>query len=273
MKIKKEDNQYYGSYFEQAIVSLINKEEITNKTEFPFSLSEIEELNSDAKKAVCTAFSLVHEAEHIGSETSARNGDILIQDKTVEIKYVAGGKGTHFNTSVNYTEEVFNYESMSSFMRRLGLYDKAQELFGHEYKVNVLGNSPLSQKDSSSLRHRSDLADAYMLYKEKEAELRAGYVSSFLAFLNESPDRAILFMSNMISKEASHKKIADQLVIFNHKTKNVTALTKEDISIRVNENPLRLSGKYSITNGEVRVTFSWQNGVGLNNPTLRVFLT
>lgn len=140
------------------------------------------------------------------------------------------------------------------------------------YKVNTSNNSPLSQKDSSSLRHNADLANAYKLYKEEEAKLRAEYVCNFLTFLNEVPDRTILFMSNMISKEVSHKKVADQLVIFNHKTKNITTLTKEDISARVNKKPLRLSGKYSITNEEVKVTFSWQNGIGLNNPTLRVFL-
>lgn len=127
MKIKKEDNQYYGSYFEQAIVSLINKEEVVNKTKFSFSDSEIEELNSDAKKTVQTVFPLAQKAKHIGSKTSTESGDILLQDKAIEIKYVMGGSGTHFNTSVNYTEEVFGYESMSSFMRRSGLYDKAQE--------------------------------------------------------------------------------------------------------------------------------------------------
>lgn len=44
-------------------------------------------------------------------------------------------------------------------------------------------------------------------------------------------------------------------------------LSKSDSSLG-----LKISGKNSISNGFVRATFSWQNGIGLNNPTIRVFI-
>ena len=273
MKINKEDNQYYGSYFEQAIVSVVNQTEISNKTNFSFSVDEIEEMNSDAKKLVKEIFPDAQSAVHIGKNTSLKSGDIIVDGEIVEIKYVANGTGTHFNTSVNYTHEVFDYNSMSSFMRERGLYDDAKNLFGAKYLVNTENTSPMSQKDSSALRGDSSLSKAYADYKKREASLRAEYVKDFLFFLNEDPDRAMLFVSHMISKEIANKEVADRLIVFNHQSKEIINISKSDLFLRGNKNGLSLSGKYSITNGDIKATFSWQNGVGLNNPTIRVFLT
>lgn len=272
MKISKSNNQYYGSYFEQAITSLINKEEISNKVAFSFSPAEMVEMNADAQQLVSNVFADAHQAEHIGTKTSSLNGDILIDGKTVEVKYVAGGSGTHFNTSVAYTKDSLGFMSMIDFMKERGMFQKAQDLFGDKYTVSLTNNSPVSNTLSSAIRRDSDKAEAYAEYKKEEAQLRKEYVQMFLEFLKSNKEKAAQFIYQMVSKETSNKEVADTLVVFDHKKKTVVSLTKEEILAKSDSSDLKLSGKNSITNGLIKATFSWQNGVGLNNPTIRVFL-
>ena len=49
MEITKNNNQYYGKYFERAICSVINNEPFVNLTNFNFPPEDIEKMNSDAK--------------------------------------------------------------------------------------------------------------------------------------------------------------------------------------------------------------------------------
>ena len=48
-------------------------------------------------------------------------------------------------------------------------------------------------------------------------------------------------------------------------------INKEYLTQLLDNNIIKLTGT-SICFGKVRITFSWQNGVGLNNPTIRVFI-
>lgn len=272
MRFSKQNNQYYGSYFEQAIVSLINREKTENNTTFSFTKEEMEEMNEDAKKLTKQIFPNETKAQHTGINTSLASGDIIVNGKDIEIKYVSSGNGTHFNTSVSYTEEALDYQSMSNFMREQGLYDLARESFGEIYDVNPQNTSPVTMKTSSLIRKDKGLTERYSLYKEEEARLRAKYVEDFLQHLNSNVDKATAFISHMLSKEISNKSLADKLIVFNHENKTVTEFDKEELLLRKDNSELTLQGEYSITNGKIKATFSWQNGIGLNNPTIRVFL-
>ena len=79
------------------------------------------------------------------------------------------------------------------------------------------------------------------------------------------------FIKNLITKEASNKSMPDRLIVFNHDTKWIREFNKQDIlTCLVNDN-LALSGG-TIKMYGVHFTIAWQNGTGLNNPTIRVFL-
>ena len=132
MRIAKAVNQYYGLYFEQAIASIINEVEVSNTTGFSFPKGHEAEIEADARSVVDKYFSDAKVAKHIGRETSSKSGDIIIDGVSYEIKYVSGGAGTHFNTSVSYTKNL-GYISMVDFMKSVGLFKLAAESFGSKY--------------------------------------------------------------------------------------------------------------------------------------------
>ena len=75
----------------------------------------------------------------------------------------------------------------------------------------------------------------------------------------------------MITKNASGKHIPKRLIVFNRSKETITEYTREKLTKLTENDIIELNG-YSITFGGVRVTFAWQNGTGLNNPTIRVFI-
>lgn len=272
MRIAKAVNQYYGSYFEQAIASIINEVEVSNTTGFSFPKGHEAEIETDARSVVDKYFSDAKAAKHIGRETSSKSGDIIIDGVSYEIKYVSGGAGTHFNTSVSYTKNL-GYISMVDFMRSEGLFKLAAENFGSKYSVNEKNISPVSNQVSSAIRKDPELASSYENYKKIEASTRAKYVKDFLNFLQENPEKAEQFIYQMVSKETANKEVSDVLIVFDHGKKTSISLSKEEILSKTDSSlGLKISGKNSISNGFVRATFSWQNGIGLNNPTIRVFI-
>ena len=79
------------------------------------------------------------------------------------------------------------------------------------------------------------------------------------------------FIKNLITKEVSNKNMPDRLIVFNHDTKWIREFNKQDILTRLVDDNLILSGG-TIKMYGVHFTIAWQNGTGLNNPTIRVFL-
>ena len=63
--------------------------------------------------------------------------------------------------------------------------------------------------------------------------------------------------------------IADFLLVYNYKKHTAKIVNIHDIIVN---NSIRINGQSLIFGDKIRITLSWQNGVGLNNPTIRVFL-
>ena len=69
----------------------------------------------------------------------------------IELKSVSAGSGTYFNTSIYYFLK-FNF-NFKKYMEQYGLYKALEDAFGSEVSINRKNNSPVSQSDSSYIRH------------------------------------------------------------------------------------------------------------------------
>lgn len=62
----------------------------------------------------------------------------------------------------------------------------------------------------------------------------------------------------------------DRMVVLNYRKGSVHEVNLKNFQDNISTN-VRITNT-GLVIGNVRVAFSWQNGVGLNNPTIRVFL-
>ena len=263
MKITKSNNQYYGKYFERAICSVINNEPFVNLTNFNFPPEDIEKMNSDAK--ICSNIFNAKNALWIGNYTSTQSGDILLDGKNVEIKYVSGGKGTYLNTSLEYFSSILGFVSYKEYMKP-EVYPFLEPFFGKKIYDNI---SPVSQQQSKDFR--KNFKKEYEILVKLDKKARTKYVSDLYEFLLNNPEKLSRFISDCISKEISNKTAPYCLVIFNYNTQKVEIINKATIEDLKN-NKIFTKNNLSLNFGNFRASIGWQNGAGLNNPTIRVFI-
>lgn len=264
MKICKKNNQYYGQYFEEALVAAINKEPFTNNTSFEFSEEELREFQQDA--LACAKYLKATTARYVGRAVNKENCDAYIDEESSEIKYVSAGTGTYFNTSISYLNKI-GYTKYNEYLERFGIYQILVPFFGENIRGKI---SPVSIKESS-LFQREHVAEYKELVKQEKI-CREQYVLDLYNYLHDNPDKLLKFVYDMITKEAANKKAPERLIIFNHETKNITKFSKKQLCHLLQQKNFRRTALGLVFNG-FRVQVGWQNGTGLCNPTLRVFLT
>lgn len=263
MKIDKSNNQYYGRYFEEAIVSLINKNQPQNNTGYNFEIEEILEMNHDAQQVA--NFLQADTAFYVGRETSNQNADIIVNEEELEIKYVSGSTGTYFNTSINYLESL-GFESYHNRLFSEGYLQKLKDTFGD--LISLDNNSPVSNAQDVRLIRASK---EWLALERMESQIRVQYVKDFFNFLQRSPEKTKQFVYGLITKTVANKTMPSRIIIFNHKTKKILEISNEALSKMLDNKIFRNAGK-SFVFDDFRIAFGWQNGNGLRNPTLRVFL-
>jgi hypothetical protein len=259
-------NQYYGKFFEKLIVSELNKEGINEDKEH-FTEEEIKQMREEAKIVAESEFLAGHKAKHIGDHTINATGDILLDTgETVEIKRVSAGSGTYHNTTIYYLQK-YGLD-FKSYLDNSGLYDALEENFNF---VNRKNNSPVSQKNSSLIRHQYE-----EFYQAKivpiDEELRKKFNLDVANYFNQNSDRLYEFISDMLNKVTTNgiKQAPDILLIYNYAKKKMFTLDLKAYSQQLEKIQVTEKG---LLIGKIRIVFGWQNGNGLNNPTIRVFLT
>ena len=267
----KENNQYYGKYFECCVVNQINKEDkdLYKENYCDFSTEEKEDIQKDAMAVA--QYLNANKAEYTGNLTGSAKGDVFLPDTNefIELKYVSFGKGTYWNTSLSYFEK-FNF-NFQEYLCNFGLISLLKECFGSQVSVKDKNKSPVSAADSSFIRHNhSDL------YKEKivplDEEIRKKFVKDLVAFFSENEEATRQFLADILIKNSltSQKGKPDRLIIFNYETKKITEFKWEEIFNSPDIYIKTTDKGFTINN--IRIAIGWQNGNGLNNPTLRVFL-
>lgn len=264
LSISKSKNQYYGQYFEEAVVSIINNQPIVNNiktNDHQFRQEEIDIMNDDAYNL--SKYINAVSAKYVGRQTSSANCDIIADDKEIELKY-SQSTGTYYNTSVSYFDQ-FGLISFKQYLKDYGVLSFLSQYFGDKVYDNL---SPVSKEESSDWRKKNP--QAYEELKIIEAKAREAYVTQVFDYLTKDKSRIKYFAQQMLTKEASGKHTPDSVIIYQYDTDKIIEFTKEEI-LAMNSDTMTRNGFTFKFNG-FHTTVAWQNGTGLNNPTIRVYL-
>lgn len=260
-------NQYYGKYRECCVVANLNKSPVDYKENYIFTEEEKEQMFSEG--AVIASYLGDHQATYLGDKTALESGDLLLDGReTVEIKCVSNGNGTYYNTSIYYFEK-FGFD-FRQYMNRYGLYEALEKNFGSSIKISRTNKSPVNQSSSSYIRHNQE-----EIYNEKilpiDGVTRENFTLDVANYFTNHLDSLYEFISDMLEKNSktSKKNPPDRLIVYNYKKKKIKEINLE--KFKNSSCGITLTNKGLII-GNIRIIFGWQNGNGLNNPTIRVFL-
>lgn len=285
MTISKENNQYYGEAFERCIVAFGNNTSVLeefNNIQFIFPKDHINIIINDAKRA----FSLIKNSNninqsapfiYIGRHTSKASGDIQVGDKIIEVKYVGGDSGTWSNNSINYFKD---FDCGIDFLNTYRQYNYSYEIeqvfkrYNIPVKISHTNNSPVNQKDASMIRHQ--YPDAYNFIREIEKLYREKCLLMQDEYFQIHPEKQRQFILDSLSKTGARKTIPHKLLVFRRNEDKCYLINTEYLLNEINHSEMNLIRK---TNGDsyicdnMRMTIAWQNTTGLNNFSIRTFLT
>ena len=260
---EKKENRNIGKYMEQAIIAIINHAPIVNNTDCEFSDNVIAKMNEDAERIVKNIGGT--EASYIGDQTKNSNGDIIIDGKVVELKYVSCGKGTYLNTTMDYFYNELDFPSYKDYMKE-EILPWLNQFFGDKVYKNF---SPVSKEESSAFRKEKPKEYAILQTMDKKA--RAKYVTDLYNLFIASPEKLGKFISDCITKEAAGKETPDVLIVYDYNTNKTIIVDKQHIQDLVKNKTFKKTSLGLVFDG-FRVQVGWQNGAALNNPTIRVFI-
>ena len=259
----KKENDLYGEAFEKLLVNKLGGHVALTEAELG---AKIEDRHvSMAAEILGNKFGTIRSVEHIGKQVKNANADIKINGLNIEVKYVSGGTGTYWNTSMDAVTDFFGLESYPKNHIK-EVRDFLYPFFGDSVYRNV---SPVTLEQSHEFRHNHK--DKYEQLKRVEFLCRDRYVHYLAHFFGTHPDKVVQLYDMILSKGASNKQAPDYLFVYNYDTKCYRFCSKEDLvskSIEFNFTESQLG----FIIGNFRVAVAWQNGTGLNNPTIRCFL-
>ena len=266
MNFSKSNNQYYGAYIESRIAAYINNVEYILPEliqDFPFSDSDIETMDADAKQ-IANYIGGAH-AIWTGRECNNADCDLIVDGRKIEIKYVSCGAGTYLNSSLSYFTERLGFTPFTEYSHTT-ICPFLEQYFGDKVYKNF---SPVSNAESKDFRHNHN--DLYKQLQVIDKAMRKQYTSDLYNFLISNPQKLNIFISDILSKNVGNKKAPEELIVFNHETKTIRSFTEAEIKSKIKTKSIKNAG-LSLKFDEFSVAIGWQNGLGLNNPTLRVFL-
>jgi len=276
MANKKSDNQWYGKGSEQAIV--IVKKSLPQINPYPEHIPD-----SDWSKILHYALNFVREYEKrygeittiewIGNKTNTADGDLLINKEIIEIKFVeTDSNGTWFNTTLFNTKNRYGLpKTYKDYMVEDGLYKALAEHFGEH--LNYENNSPISQELASFTEKNEK--EWYKNYTNAEKRTRVRFTKDFFNYLKDNPEMERQFVIDAVTKSICNKQIPDKLVVFNYAKGTIKDVYSKEQLMKLYDN-----GKVTMTSrqklgfyaGKIRIAIGWQNGGGLNNPSIRGYI-
>jgi hypothetical protein len=262
LDIQKAHNQYYGQYVEEAVTAIINNQEIPNNIkDYTFQQWEIDIMNEDAK-AIANYLNATS-ATYTGRQTSNQSCDIIADNREIELKY-SKSNGTYYNTSVSFFDN-YGLTSFKEFLMDYGVLDFLSQFFGDKVYNNL---SPVDKTEGSTWRKENP--ELYKQLKEIEAKAREAYVEYVFNYLIEDESHIEDFVCKMLTKEGSGKHIPDSIIAYHYDIDEIVEISKEEIMSMTKNLAISRSG-YTFKFSGFHTTIAWQNGTGLNNPTIRVF--
>lgn len=270
---KKADNQWYGKGFEQAIYMIFNK--LPQSNPYPQHINEGDwtDMIKDAFIFISQYDEIINSCEWIGNKTKIEDGDLIINHKKVEVKRVSENKGTYLNTSWKNCADKYGFELNSQkFLHENNLYNELERQFGKD-AFNTENASPFTQDESSKIQ--KEYKEWYKKYSKLESIAREKAVTKIVTKLKNNNDLTALFLNDIISKNISNKNMPEKLVVYNYIKKMITFNYDNKTLKCMNKNysvSQSSRQKLGFNIGNFRIQIGWQNGAGLNNPTIRVFI-
>lgn len=266
MNFTKANNQYYSAYIESRVTSYINNETYERPAlieTFDFTPAEIAEMDNDAK-IIAESIGGTR-AIWVGRECSTANCDLIVDGREIELKYVSTGKGTYLNSSLKYFSDNLGFTPFTEYTHAT-ICPYLEKYFGDNVYKNF---SPVSMEESERFRHGHP--DAYNELIQIDKLMRRQYVADLYDFLIANPQKLNTFISDAITKEIGGKQMPEEMIVFNHEKKTISSYSAEGIVDKMKHKSFKNAG-LSLVFDDFRVAIGWQNGTGLNNPTLRVFI-
>lgn len=276
-------NDVRGEALEKAVVAVINGEDFDID---PALAKDKEAILADAvilAKELRAKYGDDVRVSGIGNAVTKERGDLLINDSIhVELKYINGkGSGTYHNTSM-YNLTQYGVKPLNEFYNEHGYYDEVSELLekeGIDFRPDPGRNSPFTQAQGKVIRGNKEL---YKKIQAVEERCRLAYVSEEIApKVFEDQEALGSFVRSIAHKdthlEDSVKDIPDEIIAVDRKNHTVSTIGSEEVKrlFAPSENgeyTFDMKNKGVTVNGTFRIAFGWQNGTGLNNPTIRAFL-
>lgn len=200
----KANNQYYGRAFEEAIVALINKEE----TDFDFYDFPAEDLDNILTYAQNSLKYFEKGVAIYNGRNINGTGDIIINNKSYEVKLVSGGKGTYFNTTMRLLDDFLPFTYLP-YMEKEGIFD-FYEKKGIQYHRDV---SPIkSTKQASELRHSNPSFAEEVGELDKHA--RAKYIKDAYDYFSAHKESLYKLVSTLITKIIVLEKQSQTTILF-----------------------------------------------------------
>ena len=253
-------------FIELCINAIINNKstcDIANQIDYIFDDSEVDKMIEDASIIVKKYFLKSEKCFYTGRKTKKAVADFIVDNENIELKYVgSNNKGTYFNTSVSYCSKI-GFEPYNVFLKKNHSLDRLQSIVNHDIYKNF---SPVSIGESSYIRKNKEYSNLYKDIVANEKKARKEYVRNFVDFLTKE-NLTASFYYDMINKYSKDNK-PDKIIIYNF-SNGFSTIVKPYVQ-ETNELDIKVSG-FSIIVNNIRVTFGWQNGTALCNPTIRVF--
>lgn len=267
---KRSNNKFYCEQLEKNVVNLLQDKSYQNYfnlTNYALTdaISETKRI-SDVIKNFCKRANIkIETAERIGQFTTTEDGDIKINKSlTIELKSTADDSlGTHYNAVVDCLKDILsNIPTYEDFLMQQGFYEKLPLITNVPFtKGRTIFDKPHRRLLSSQQRSQ---------IRELESPICERYVS--LVFDEVKRLHKELQLMNYFLGKGNKKHLPDVLVASHRNAKTISIYKKEDLQSLHLSDKIRKTGKSIVFPGVCRIQFGWQNGTGLDNPTIRTFL-
>ena len=276
-KHERAKNQDYAIAFENEVANILGaKNRISNSIVLPQNERDVLKGH-----AICVAhhiqglFGTDTDYIYCGRQTSNALGDFMTSDgKSIELKYVYGNtSGTYHNTSIDYFQSLCMF-SYHNWLEHFGYMEWLQSVIPDDIDINCNANSPLKYSDASKLRN--EYPSIARLISNHELPIRRLYTSYVSTYIDAFSLEGIV-ISDMINKkktsDGQYKGISDVIVVCNSKTGDIRTIDKDDLIAKTSDNyKMHVTDTSIVFDGLMRLAIGWQNGNGMNNPTIRAFL-
>lgn len=270
--------------------------------EFPTRMLDGMRRDADgARDALAAALPGMRRIRRVGDSTKSENGDLLVEmedgtTRTVEVKYAKDGLGTYLNTSIDNVAQSLaapkpgddmtefrelcdrhgilgdSMPTYTQFLDAVGYRDELRAIVGDD-AVSEEGQAGFVPDEAENHRIRHD-PSLYGQVQEAVTPHTADYRDLLLAYLR-CTGQTEAFARGLIDKSVSGKSAPDLILSTTvRRPGEATTQTFSPKAIKEGSDLTQVTvmGDVSMQFDGFRATLSWQNGTGLRNSTMRVFL-